>query len=330
MSNATITTIETHTPPSTSDNVRTNTTAHNSSSSNSSSSNSDSKEGEEEKHRLLSTDNSNNNNHREQADEVISSSMLRPSMSSSSGGNSSSSSNSNSNSNSGGAIQRKSVSSGHGNSNEGVGASFSDNGGGKNRVVGSSSASLNGNGFGSSMNSGNASMPAQRALAASNNLVVGKVKRDSCGTQPFDKRWLNKDCCGLFCAGFTYSLHIYGCFAVCFKLLKPWFYNHDSKKWGIFGIIHIILFCSIAALACANHFLAMTSDPGAVPPDAVPLPDPEKGIDEMTALNLNPAKLGRRFCRRCNAYKPKRAHHCSICKRCVVKMDHHCPWVNNW
>jgi len=323
MSNAAITTIETHTPPNTSDNVRsttTTTTAHNSSSS------SDNKEGEEEKQRLLSTDtdNSNNNNHREQADEVISSSMLRPNMSSNSG-----SGNSN-NSNSGGAIQRKSVSSGHGNSNEGVGMSFSDNGGGMNRVIGSSSASLNGGGVGSSMNSGNVAIPAQRALAASNNLVVGKVKRDSCGTQPFDKRWLNKDCCGLFCAGFTYSLHMYGCFAVCFKLLKPWFYNHDSQKWGIFGIIHILLFCSIAALACANHFLAMTTDPGAVPPDAVPLPDPEKGIDEMTALNLNPAKLGRRFCRRCNAYKPKRAHHCSICKRCVVKMDHHCPWVNNW
>ncbi|CAN0448067.1 unnamed protein product, partial [Hapterophycus canaliculatus] len=28
----------------------------------------------------------------------------------------------------------------------------------------------------------------------------------------------------------------------------------------------------------------------------------------------------RRFCRKCNAYKPVRAHHCSICRRCVVKV----------
>ncbi|GAA5876495.1 hypothetical protein JCM3774_003793 [Rhodotorula dairenensis] len=34
-----------------------------------------------------------------------------------------------------------------------------------------------------------------------------------------------------------------------------------------------------------------------------------------------------RFCRKCNAPKPDRAHHCSACRRCVLKMDHHCPWL---
>ncbi|CAB3233359.1 unnamed protein product [Arctia plantaginis] len=36
-----------------------------------------------------------------------------------------------------------------------------------------------------------------------------------------------------------------------------------------------------------------------------------------------------RYCNRCVLVKPDRAHHCSICGRCVMKMDHHCPWVNN-
>eukprot|EP00667_Euglena_gracilis_P018872 EG_transcript_20115 len=36
-----------------------------------------------------------------------------------------------------------------------------------------------------------------------------------------------------------------------------------------------------------------------------------------------------RFCRKCNVFKPDRAHHCSDCNRCVLKMDHHCPWINN-
>ncbi|KAJ2903959.1 hypothetical protein MKZ38_009014 [Zalerion maritima] len=34
-----------------------------------------------------------------------------------------------------------------------------------------------------------------------------------------------------------------------------------------------------------------------------------------------------RFCKKCHARKPDRAHHCSTCRRCVLKMDHHCPWL---
>ncbi|KAJ1864172.1 palmitoyltransferase for Vac8p [Coemansia sp. RSA 989] len=36
-----------------------------------------------------------------------------------------------------------------------------------------------------------------------------------------------------------------------------------------------------------------------------------------------------RFCLKCNAPKPDRTHHCSSCGICVLKMDHHCPWLNN-
>ncbi|XP_055838729.1 palmitoyltransferase ZDHHC20-B isoform X1 [Episyrphus balteatus] len=36
-----------------------------------------------------------------------------------------------------------------------------------------------------------------------------------------------------------------------------------------------------------------------------------------------------RFCEKCQIIKPDRAHHCSVCGTCVLKMDHHCPWVNN-
>lgn len=35
------------------------------------------------------------------------------------------------------------------------------------------------------------------------------------------------------------------------------------------------------------------------------------------------------FCRKCNSFKPERAHHCSTCGHCVRKMDHHCFWINN-
>eukprot|EP00971_Amphidinium_carterae_P252889 5020488-Amphidinium_carterae.1 len=35
------------------------------------------------------------------------------------------------------------------------------------------------------------------------------------------------------------------------------------------------------------------------------------------------------LCRKCNAPRPPRTHHCSVCKCCVHDMDHHCPYINN-
>jgi len=33
-----------------------------------------------------------------------------------------------------------------------------------------------------------------------------------------------------------------------------------------------------------------------------------------------------RICYKCNYYKPPRAHHCSACGTCILKMDHHCSY----
>ncbi|CAG9537561.1 unnamed protein product [Cercopithifilaria johnstoni] len=35
-----------------------------------------------------------------------------------------------------------------------------------------------------------------------------------------------------------------------------------------------------------------------------------------------------RYCYKCSCIKPDRCHHCSVCGHCVLKFDHHCPWVN--
>lgn len=58
------------------------------------------------------------------------------------------------------------------------------------------------------------------------------------------------------------------------------------------------------------------TDPGSVPSSAVCL---SNASDEEEL----------RFCSYCNSFKPPRAHHCSQCKRCIIRMDHHCPWTNN-
>ncbi len=35
------------------------------------------------------------------------------------------------------------------------------------------------------------------------------------------------------------------------------------------------------------------------------------------------------YCVDCKCQMPERTYHCSLCNMCVLKMDHHCPWVGN-
>lgn len=61
-----------------------------------------------------------------------------------------------------------------------------------------------------------------------------------------------------------------------------------------------------------SHLQCMFTDPGSVPSDAIPLAN----ATEEEKINM---------CVKCDHFKPIRAHHCSECNRCIVKMDHHCP-----
>ncbi|XP_066146788.1 palmitoyltransferase ZDHHC20-A-like [Euwallacea fornicatus] len=36
-----------------------------------------------------------------------------------------------------------------------------------------------------------------------------------------------------------------------------------------------------------------------------------------------------RYCCICMHIKPDRTHHCRTCETCYLRMDHHCPWLNN-
>lgn len=61
-----------------------------------------------------------------------------------------------------------------------------------------------------------------------------------------------------------------------------------------------------------HYFKAVFTSPGR-PPQSTPMEEIPGAV----------------VCRKCVQPKPPRAHHCSICDCCFLKMDHHCPWMNN-
>lgn len=131
---------------------------------------------------------------------------------------------------------------------------------------------------------------------------------------PAGTMWFIRDGCGIACAVVTWFLVLYAEFVVLFVMLIP------SRDY-VYTIINGIVFNLLAFLALASHCRAMLTDPGAVP----------KGNatkEFIESLQLKPGQVVYK-CPKCCSIKPDRAHHCSVCKRCIRKMDHHCPWVNN-
>lgn len=78
--------------------------------------------------------------------------------------------------------------------------------------------------------------------------------------------------------------------------------------------MHFLIFLYEFYLIMNNYLTASFIGPGFVPLEW----HPELEVDKQYL----------QFCELCEGYKPPRSHHCRKCDRCVMKMDHHCPWIN--
>ena len=90
----------------------------------------------------------------------------------------------------------------------------------------------------------------------------------------------------------------------------------------------------------SSYTVAVFSDPGSPKTESksskkhkyssLPTTEPTSNSSSLptdyTAVTVS-STGGSRFCKKCHCPKPDRAHHCSTCGRCVLKMDHHCPWL---
>ncbi|XP_062453915.1 palmitoyltransferase ZDHHC3-like [Rhea pennata] len=131
-----------------------------------------------------------------------------------------------------------------------------------------------------------------------------------------------RDPCGALCLLLTYLSVGYADYVVLTHvLLQPGF---RGSLWCPF---HAVAFNLVVFLLLACHARAVLADPGVVPlpATAIDFSDLRSGAQRKAERSNEDWTV----CNRCETYRPPRAHHCRVCHRCVRRMDHHCPWINN-
>lgn len=92
------------------------------------------------------------------------------------------------------------------------------------------------------------------------------------------------------------------------------------------GITEVVATQTLTVLMLVCFVRAIATDPGSVP-DTLEW----RSEDHLERRTSNERKHTgeQRFCKWCKMYKPDRCHHCRVCNSCILRMDHHCPWIAN-
>lgn len=158
-------------------------------------------------------------------------------------------------------------------------------------------------------------------VALRNQYRARAMPRPLLGTGADARYWLCLDVCGLCCAVLSQCVILFAMSSVLHDL-------HTHGK-GFTAFMNALLCLAFGGLASLSHLKAMLCDPGAVPRAAAPLARDEERARLAASAASGYRTRAKGWCHRCASYKPPRAHHDSVTNRCIVKMDHYCPWTNN-
>ena len=96
------------------------------------------------------------------------------------------------------------------------------------------------------------------------------------------------------------------------------FYLHFEK----ISLPNLLISNTLVFYAFYNYYKACTTDPGTIT---------EENFEEYTEKYSEyfKTKIYKKNnpCRTCKFQKPPRSKHCSLCKKCISKLDHHCIWI---
>lgn len=117
------------------------------------------------------------------------------------------------------------------------------------------------------------------------------------------------------------TLSIYGVLYYCY--LKLIFFRLDLKYLSIIEAL-IMNISGLLSLIC--YLFSVFIKPGKVPVDFdldnIPNEYKIPQQDNFSEIDYCLGKIT--YCEKCKCYRPHRAHHCSICKSCTLRFDHHC------
>ncbi|CAO3563206.1 unnamed protein product [Mortierella alpina] len=122
------------------------------------------------------------------------------------------------------------------------------------------------------------------------------------------------------------SLNTYCLFAVHLPFHFQWLPGEGIQANANY-LLHWLWSCYLVWGVAANYYYAIVTPPGSVL-DGISTEDEGSTFNDIL-LEMESFTEFPPLCKRCHLPKPERAHHCSVCMKCILKYDHHCPWIWN-